>query len=117
MKSTFVQKLNYGADLTAEDCTQLEAIASRWRSVPAHRDVIQEGDDPSNVHLVLEGFACRYKILENGKRQIMAVFVPGDLCDLHVHILGEMGASLRGINASNPRFRGESDRPSRIGRT
>ncbi len=39
---------------------------------------------------MIEGFACRYKLLPNGERQIMAWLVPGDFCDLHVAILGEM---------------------------
>jgi hypothetical protein len=30
------------------------------------------------VYLILEGFACRYKILPNGKRHIVAYLVPGD---------------------------------------
>ncbi|MCK1292508.1 cyclic nucleotide-binding domain-containing protein [Bradyrhizobium sp. 30] len=51
---------------------------------------IKEGDSPADVHLVLSGFACRYKLLRSGDRQIMAWLVPGDICDLHVSILGEM---------------------------
>jgi CRP-like cAMP-binding protein len=42
------------------------------------------------VHLILEGFAFRYKVLPDGQRQIVAYLIPGDLCDLHVSILGEM---------------------------
>jgi CRP-like cAMP-binding protein len=52
--------------------------------------IIEEGDRPDDVHLVLDGFACRYKMMPNGSRQIMALLVPGDFCDLHVAILGEM---------------------------
>jgi CRP-like cAMP-binding protein len=40
------------------------------------------------------GFACRYKQLRNGSRQIMALLVSGDLCDLHARILGEMDHSV-----------------------
>jgi CRP-like cAMP-binding protein len=42
------------------------------------------------VRLILEGFACRYKLLADGRRQIMAYLVPGDFCDLHVFILKAM---------------------------
>lgn len=42
----------------------------------------------------MEGFACRYKLLPDGRRQIMAFLVPGDFCDLHVAILGEMDHSI-----------------------
>ena len=49
--------------------------------------MIREGDAPSDVHLVLEGFACRYKVLPNGQRSIFAYLVPGDFGDLHIFIL------------------------------
>jgi hypothetical protein len=40
------------------------------RTVRAHEDLIREGERPDNVHLILEGFACRYKILASaGRRQ------------------------------------------------
>lgn len=94
MGNPFVLKLEHGARLTDDDREMLEAICANARRVPAYTDLIQEGDNPRNVHLVLEGFVCRYKVLQDGKRQIMAFFVPGDICDLHVHILGEMDHSI-----------------------
>jgi CRP-like cAMP-binding protein len=42
----------------------------------------------------MEGFACRYRLQANGNRAIMAYLVPGDFCDLHVAILGEMDHSI-----------------------
>ena len=43
---------------------------------------------------MLEGFTCRYKLLANGKRQIVAYLIPGDFCDLHVFILKAMDHSI-----------------------
>jgi CRP-like cAMP-binding protein len=60
--------------------------------------LIHEGDQP-DVHLVLEGFACRYKLLPNGERQIMAYLVPGDWCDLHIAILEEMDHAIATLSA------------------
>lgn len=48
---------------------------------------------------MIEGWAARYKILPDGSRQIMAILIPGDFCDLHVTILGEMD---HGIVALSP---------------
>src|SRR4029078_3438310 len=59
-------------------------------SVGAHEDLISEGETPGNVHLILEGFACRYKILNGGQRHIVAYLIPGDFCDLHSFILKAM---------------------------
>src|SRR6185436_17075798 len=35
-------------------------------------------------------WACRYKVLEDGKRQIVGYVLPGDVCDLHVALLSQM---------------------------
>jgi len=94
MSNPFIRKLEHGAPLTDADRKVLEAVCEQSRLIPARTDLIEEGDEPRYVHLVMEGFACRYKVLEDGKRQIVAFFVPGDLCDLHVHILGEMDHSI-----------------------
>jgi len=56
----------------------------------AREDVLREGDRTDHCHLIVAGLACRYKILPNGDRQIMAFLVPGDLCDAEVFILAEM---------------------------
>ena len=56
----------------------------------AKKDILREGDRTDNCHLIVAGLACRYKILPNGDRQIMAFLVPGDLCDAEVFILAEM---------------------------
>lgn len=90
MASPFVQKLEHGAELSDQDRAVLEEAVLQIRQVGAREDVIREGDNPEHVHVILEGFACRYKVLPEGERQIMAWLVPGDLCDLHVSILGEM---------------------------
>jgi CRP-like cAMP-binding protein len=67
------------------------------RVVDAHRDLISEGDRPRYVHLMLDGWACRYKQLPDGKRQIVSMFVPGDFCDINVYILKYMDHSIGAI--------------------
>ena len=88
MLSPLIAKLARGADLDDEDRATLTSVIRYPRKAPAREDLIREGDAPSNVHLVLEGFACRYTLLPNGRRQITAILIPGDLCDLHIAILG-----------------------------
>jgi CRP-like cAMP-binding protein len=49
---------------------------------------------------MLEGWACRYKILPSGTRQILAYLMPGDSCDLHVGLLAQMDHSIQTITAA-----------------
>ena len=36
---------------------------------------------PTSLTLILEGWACRYKQLEDGRKQIISLLLPGDLCE------------------------------------
>lgn len=94
MSNPLIMKLEHGARLTDADRDLLQDISSRPRRIAANHDITSEGERPENVHLVVDGLACRYKLLPDGGRQIMAFLVPGDFCDLHVAILGEMDHSI-----------------------
>lgn len=94
MPNPVVRKLEYGSLLEDEDREAIEAALLTQHRLPAGADIICEGEIPSDVHAVVDGIACRYKLLEDGRRQIMALFLPGDFCDLHIHILKEMDHSI-----------------------
>ncbi|KKB10272.1 hypothetical protein VE26_04665 [Devosia chinhatensis] len=57
-------------------------------------DLVVEGDRPMRCVLVTSGFACRYRLLPSGERQIMAIHLPGDFVDLHSFLLKEMDHSV-----------------------
>ena len=77
---------------------QLSKVVSKVaRVVQPRRDLIREGETPKFVHLMVDGWACRYKTLPDGRRQIVAFFIPGDFCDLNVYILKEMDHSIGAI--------------------
>ena len=90
-------KLEAFTRLSADDRAALSQLSRNFRYVDARRDVVSEGDKPHYVHLVLDGWACRYKQLPDGKRQIVALYVPGDFCDVNVYILKKMDHSIGAI--------------------
>jgi CRP-like cAMP-binding protein len=95
MSNPIIRKLELFSRLSTEDKAILTRVASgRVRHVGPREDVIHEGDHPRDINLFLAGWACRYKQLEDGRRQIIAYFLPGDLCDLNVYILREMDHSI-----------------------
>jgi CRP-like cAMP-binding protein len=100
MPNPLVRKLRHGARLSDEETVLLETLISQPEDVGPHHDLIVEGEAPDHVHVVLRGFAFRYKLLPDGGRQIMAWLVPGDFCDLHVSVLGEMDHSIATLTAS-----------------
>jgi CRP-like cAMP-binding protein len=98
--SHLVRKLEHFVRLSQEDRAILKHAASeRVRNFAPRIDIAREGDKPKDVHLILNGWACRYKQLEDGRRQIVSFFLPGDICDLNVFILGEMDHSIGTITS------------------
>lgn len=90
MTNPLVRKLRNFTDLPDRDVRRLEDLCTDVRTYPARRDLIEEGDRPESVFLLTKGWACRYKVLPDGGRQIVAYLIPGDLCDVHIFILEEM---------------------------
>jgi CRP-like cAMP-binding protein len=95
--SVVASKLEAFTRLSADDKEALAAASRNVRVIDARRDLISEGDRPRYVHLMLDGWACRYKQLPDGKRQIVSIFVPGDFCDVNVYILKAMDHSIGAI--------------------
>ncbi len=94
-------KLEAFTKLSQHDKALLDRLARKnVRAVSARRDIVREGDVPRVVNLMLDGWACRYKQLPDGRRQIVAFFLPGDLCDANVFILREMDHSIGAITAT-----------------
>ncbi|WP_132254876.1 Crp/Fnr family transcriptional regulator [Methylobacterium segetis] len=95
MPQHLIRKLERFTRLSYEDKGALNEAASRKvRHFAAHQDIVREGDRPEHVNLILDGWACRYKTLEDGRRQIISFFLPGDLCDPHIFVLREMDHSI-----------------------
>lgn len=94
MTNPLLRKLEGLVALSDEEKQALEAACTRKIVRKAGEDLIQEGQRPECVHLLLEGWAFRYKLLPDGGRQIMAYLIPGDLCDIHIFILKQMDHSI-----------------------
>jgi len=104
MGNPLTMKLEHGSKLTPGDRQRLDALLETSRLIEANEDLIRENDPPRHVRLILEGFVCRYKILENGRRSIVAYLVPGDICDLHVAILHRMDHAMCTLTPCNVVF-------------
>jgi CRP-like cAMP-binding protein len=95
--SAVASKLEAFIRLSPDERAALAQLSRNFRFIEARRDLISEGDKPRHVHLVLDGWGCRYKQLPDGKRQIVSLFVPGDFCDLNAYILKQMDHNIGAI--------------------
>lgn len=83
------------ADRAALSVLEIGPICQRD---PRH-DIAREGESPSAVRLLVSGWACPYKDLPDGRRQIVGFFLPGDFCDLNIYILREIDHSIGALTA------------------
>lgn len=98
MVNRFIDKLQSFGGLDRTEVAALVDLTASPRNFSARHDLIREGDRPGPVFVILDGWACRYKILPNGSRQVLAYMMPGDCCDLNVGLLAEMDHSIQTIS-------------------
>lgn len=67
----------------------LTKLSRNPKSHTAEQVLIQEGRRTDHACLLIEGFACRYKLLPNGRRQILGYLIPGDICDVHFAVFNK----------------------------
>lgn len=74
-----IAKLSTFMKMSAQDLKCLEEIFEVEKSVQRRKDLIVDGEEYRHLCFVKEGYALRYKLLRNGKRQILNVLLPGDV--------------------------------------
>ena len=88
------RKLRSISPLSGDEQECLSTLPLTAKSLGPDQDIVREGDRPSECCLVVEGFACRYKLTDEGKRQIFSFHIPGDIPDLQSLHLKVMDHSL-----------------------
>jgi CRP-like cAMP-binding protein len=92
-----IRKLDSTAELTEEDRQALSNLPLRIRELQPDEDVVRDGETPRECCLLIEGMMYRYKLLPNGKRQILAFHTPGDVPDLQSFCLNVMDHSVAAL--------------------
>jgi CRP-like cAMP-binding protein len=85
-----IRKLETITSLSEDERQAILDLPVRIADLGADADIVREGDRPSQCCLLVDGFLCRYKNLLDGKRQILAFYVPGDIPDLlslHIEVM------------------------------
>ena len=52
------------------------------REHAARRDIIADGATTTQVHVLVEGWAAPYRMLPDGRRQLICILLPGDHCHI-----------------------------------
>lgn len=85
-ESPLVHKFSQCLNLEEEDCRQLARFEAASRSMGAREDIVVEGEPYGQAAVLLEGWCIRYKLLPDGRRQVVDFVLPGCFIGLHAHI-------------------------------
>jgi CRP-like cAMP-binding protein len=77
----WIRRLSHFSTLTPEEQRVLEDVSAASRRCAVADDLLKMGDPADRVCILLEGLACRHKLLPDGRRQILAYLFAGDMTD------------------------------------
>jgi CRP-like cAMP-binding protein len=99
-----IRKLRAVADVSPAVARAIERMPVHAKDLAAGVDIVREKDRPAESCIVVEGWACRYKLLERGQRQILSFHLPGDMPDLQSLHLKVMDHSLATLTPARMAF-------------
>jgi CRP-like cAMP-binding protein len=93
-RSPLLAKLSHLTPLSDEDGRILDALCLHEERFAANIDIVHEGDVPRSAFVLTHGMAFRYRLMPDGKRQILTFMIPGDIFGLHAFLLKAMDHSI-----------------------
>lgn len=82
-----VRKLGAFVALSEVELAVLEGLHKRRRTFVAGRDLVLQGQSDQAAYVLVSGWACSYKLLQDGQRQIVDFQIPGDFLGLRSVVL------------------------------
>jgi CRP-like cAMP-binding protein len=80
--SPYILKLQQYQPIDESEQDALLSLVARNPAFPRNADIVRRSSQPVESHVLLDGFAARYRILGDGQRQITSIHIPGDFVDL-----------------------------------
>ena len=93
LASKWQRRLAQFVSLKSDEKSLLDDIASQTQRVFG-ADLQKVGDPVERFYVVLEGVVCQYKLLADGRRQILNYLFAGDMCDRRELLLSHADYSM-----------------------
>jgi CRP-like cAMP-binding protein len=87
VESALVRKLNRFAPLGRDELATLARLEAQSRPVPAQTELVHERQASQRAFILQQGWACAYKLLPDGGRQVIDFRLPGDFMGLRSVLL------------------------------
>lgn len=78
LRNPLTRKLSRLVALSPPEIELLSELQSHGRRAARGREIIAEGRKYDELQILLEGVALRYRVLNDGRRQVLNIVLPGD---------------------------------------
>ena len=92
-----LRRLEPFRELTAKELAFVNDLKSGELTAQPGMSILLEGQSSPHLFTVLSGWAFRYKMLEDGRRQILNIALPGDFLGLQTAMFKEMDHSVEAL--------------------
>ena len=94
----FVARLSRLVSMSSADLESFARIIEGDHRVKRRQDLVIFGHEYRHLCFVRDGYAIRYRLLRNGKRQILNVVVPGDVIGFPVSFMDRSNYSIVAVS-------------------
>ncbi len=91
----WLRRLEIRSPLTDFDRAAVMGLPGQIRRYASSRDVVRLGERTQHSCLVVDGIVARFGQTSEGHRQLTALYIPGDMADLHSAVLPVVTAPLQ----------------------
>jgi CRP-like cAMP-binding protein len=100
----FLRRVLLRTELTEQERAAILSLPYREATIEAGRDIVRPGEHTDHACLVHTGLVSRFDTLLDGRRQTVALYIPGDMCDLHSVPVPRTGWGMEALTTSKVAF-------------
>lgn len=93
----FFKRLASLTGLPRDAMSKIAALEVGRETLRAHTRIALQDAPCDDLHILLDGWAGRYTLLSDGRRQITTVLLPGEVCDVGLLYLGHCSQSVTAL--------------------
>src|SRR3569623_2527442 len=100
----FLRRLLLRSALSEAEQAAIRALPRREAAVEPGRDIVRPGERTDHACMVVEGLVSQFDMLLDGRRQTVALYIPGEMCDLQSVPVPMPGWGLEALTPSKVLF-------------
>lgn len=100
MTHALIQRLSCYVRLGAEERGALhDVLGESIRTFENRQTLFVEHETPRTNYVIVDGWACRHKVLPDGRRQILSFLLPGDLCNPNMFATAQIDYNVSALSS------------------